>query len=202
MSSNTNTKWLSRTHQSVNVQVQYRSQGNKFIQAPFPFQHVLSYIGFSCSHPRGPCCAEQVWYHEEPCRCRGSMRHQSLYHRLSHMQMSPWEVEWLVQSPQQHRCASSRAPTARWRPRRSSRKLSAITQTPSYHCGPAHPSERAAKFSVFAKTPRWILAAARLFLLHQPLWHKPLLCSALHLHAYPKELCRMVLHIDLSYPVS
>lgn len=40
--------------------------------------------------------------------------------------MSPWEVDWLVQSPQQHHCASSRAPTAQRRPRRRSRKLSAI----------------------------------------------------------------------------
>lgn len=93
-----------------------------------------------------------------------------------HMQMSLWEVVWLAQNPHQHRCAGARAPAVQWRPRRSSGKLPAITQTPSYHCGPVLPSKQAAKFSVSTRTPRWILAAATLFPLHHLLWRKPLPC--------------------------
>lgn len=86
------------------------------------------------------------------------------------------ECECLAQSPQQHRCAGSRTPAVQWRPKRSSGKLPTITQTPSYHCGPVLPSEQAAKFSVFTKTPQWILVAATLVLLHHPFWHKSRPC--------------------------
>lgn len=155
--------------------IQRRSQGNKSIQVLFPFQDVLGYTYLSCSHPQRPCSAEQVWSHKEPCQ-REVPRSPRALTAGCRRRLSRREAEWVAQSPQQHRCASSRAPAVRRRPRRSRGKPSAITQTPSYHCGPVLPSKQAAKFSVFARTPRWILAAATLFLLHHPLWHRPLPC--------------------------
>lgn len=148
------------------------SQGSKFIQVSFPFQDVLSY--FSCCHPQCPWAQSRFgpWM---PCGCRGSGLPQS-----------PPCTERLSEPP-----AASLSPAVQWRPRHSSGRMSAITQTPGCLCSLVLASEST------AKSPQGIPAADR----HHSCFTIPATTPHLHWGVHPKELCCVTLHTGFSSAV-
>lgn len=152
MCSNTDTV-TSMISQECQCEAQH-SQGSKFIQVSFPFRDVLSY--FSCCHPQCPWAQSRFgpWM---PCGCRGSGLPQS-----------PPCTDRLSEPP-----AASLSPAVQWRPRHSSGRMSAITQTPSCLCSLVLASEST------AKSPQGIPAADRhhsCFTIPAATPHPPLRC--------------------------